>query len=277
MPEGPEIRRAADRVQRAVAGKVAERVEFLFPDLQCYGPQLEGRVVTHVETRGKAMLTHFDCGLSVYSHNQLYGRWYVQRAGTFPRTGRSLRFAVHNETHSALLYSASEIQVLETGRVDEHPFLAKLGPDLLAPTLDEKRLRAQIADPRFARRPLHALLLDQAFVAGVGNYLRSEILFQAKLHPLRRPKELSATERRRLARAVLTIGRRAYETGGITNDPRRAKRLMKEGLRRGQARHHVFTRTNRPCWTCGTRVQRKDWGQRKLFFCPRCQPEVADT
>lgn len=277
MPEGPEIRRAADRVERAIAGRVAERVELLLPRLRGYAEKLSGQRVTRVETRGKAMLTHFDCGLSVYSHNQLYGRWYVQKAGSWPKTGRTLRFAIHNAGHSALLYSASEIEVLASDRVDEHPFLAKLGPDLLAPGLDEKTLREQIADPRFQRRPLHALLLDQGFIAGVGNYLRSEILFQAKLHPMRRPGSLSALERRRLARAVLTIGRRAYETGGITNDPRRAKRLMKQGLRRGRARHHVFTRANEACWTCQSVIRREDWGQRKLFFCPACQPEEAAT
>ena len=275
MPEGPEIRRAADRVERAVAGRVAQRVEFHLPKLKRYAKPLTGRRVTHVETRGKAMLTHFEEGLTVYSHNQLYGRWYVQRAGTFPRTGRSLRFAIHNREKSALLYSASEIDVLEADAVDEHPFLAKLGPDLLAPGLDEKQLRTHIASGRFDRRPLHALLLDQAFVAGVGNYLRSEILFQAKLHPLRKAGSLTTPEWRRLARAVLTLGERAYRTGGITNDERRAKRLKKEGLRRGAYRHHVFTRGGRPCWTCKTAIRRESWGQRKIFFCPECQPAAT--
>ncbi len=277
MPEGPEIRRAADQVERAIAGRTATKVELRLPEIAGYGPRLSGRRVTEVETRGKAMLTHFEGGLTVFSHNQLYGRWYVQRAGTFPRTGRVLRFAVHNDAYSALLYSASQIEVLPAASLAAHPFLSKLGPDLLARDLDEPRLRAHMKSAKFAGRPLHALLLDQAFVAGVGNYLRSEILFEAKLHPLRRAGSLTATEWRRLTKAVLTLGERAYRTGGITNDERRARRLKEQGLRRSQYRHHVFTRGNQACWTCGGAIRRENLGQRKLFFCPGCQPEeVAD-
>ena len=271
MPEGPEIRRAADRIERAIAGRETTHVEFAFPELQRFESRLCGRAVRGIETRGKAMLTHFDGGLSIYSHNQLYGRWYVRKAGELPNTRRSLRLAIHNEEHSALLYSASEIEVLETDRVDEHRFLAKLGPDALAPGLTESKLATHIGQKRFARRPLHVLLLDQHFVAGIGNYLRSEIPFEAKLDPFRRPGELDRNERRRLARAILRITHRAYRTGGITNDERRAKRLKAEGMRRGAYRHHVFTRGGQPCWTCGTKVRRKEVGGRKLFWCPGCQ------
>jgi hypothetical protein len=109
MPEGPEIRRAADRIARAVEGRVAEEVFFGLPRLTEYADELTGRRVEGIETRGKAMLTHFDCGLSVYSHNQLYGRWYVVRAGAEPATNRDLRLALETATHRALLYSASEI------------------------------------------------------------------------------------------------------------------------------------------------------------------------
>ena len=68
--------------------------------------------VLRVDTRGKALLIRFEQGLTLYAHNQLYGRWYLNKRGTFPKTGRSLRVALHTETDSALLYSASDIAVL---------------------------------------------------------------------------------------------------------------------------------------------------------------------
>ena len=287
MPEGPEIRRAADRIEQAVAGRVATRVQFAFPHLKRFERRLTGAQVREVETRGKALLVHFqdkledkredelEDGLVVYAHSQLYGKWYVRRAGSTPRTNRSLRFAIHNEDHSALLYSASEIDVLPRARLDEHPFLAKLGPDALSRSLTDARLARHVGEARFARRQLYALLLDQSFVAGIGNYLRSEILFEAGLHPRLRPGELTPTQRRRLAREIRRITRRAYRTGGITNDEKRARRLKAEGMRRGAYRHHVFTRGGRPCWTCGTTVERLVLGGRKLFLCPGCQPAPA--
>lgn len=275
MPEGPEIRRAADSIERAIRGRPTTRVAFAFPHLKRFERRLSGREVERVETRGKAMLTHFEGGLSIYSHNQLYGRWYVKPAGTYPKTNRSLRLGIHNAEKSVLLYSASEIDVLETTQIDAHPFLAKLGPDVLDPELDEARLVAHIGDRRFARRQLHALLLDQGFIAGIGNYLRSEILFEAGLHPVRRPGELSRGERRRLARAVLRVARRSYRTGGITNDEKRARELKGSGMRRRDYRHHVFTRGGRECWRCGARIVAQRLASRSIFHCPSCQSSVA--
>ncbi len=81
MPEGPEIRRAADKLEAAVAGKPLTHVWFAFPELKPFEAQLTGARVERFETRGKALLTHFSCGLTLYSHNQLYGVWRVVKAG----------------------------------------------------------------------------------------------------------------------------------------------------------------------------------------------------
>lgn len=274
MPEGPEIRRAADRIERAIAGRPARGVEFAFAHLKRFERRLEGRCVESVETRGKAMLVHFEGDLSVYTHSQLYGRWYVVQAGRTPRTRRTLRFAVRNEDKSALLYSASEIEVLTPRGIQRHAFLAKLGPDILSPGLGEEDVEARVADPRFARRRLHALLLDQGFVAGLGNYLRSEILFVAGLHPMLRPMDLSPTEQHRLAATILRVTRQAYRTGGITNDRARVKALKAAGMKRSAYRHHVFTRGGQGCWTCEAEIERLVLGGRKIFRCPECQPEA---
>ena len=81
MPEGPEIRRAADSLEAAIKGEPLTGAWFAFPQLQHYQSQLVGQRVTHIETRGKALLTHFSGGLTLYSHNQLYGVWRVVDAG----------------------------------------------------------------------------------------------------------------------------------------------------------------------------------------------------
>jgi endonuclease-8 len=281
VPEGPEIRRAADRIERAIAGRATTRVEFAFPRLRRFQKRLSGAAVREVETRGKALLIRFN-GVDgvddvpgdpvIYTHSQLYGRWYVTAAGALPRTGRTLRLAIHTAERSALLYSASEIDVLPSARLGEHPFLAKLGPDALGRELTDAALARHVAEPRHARRQLHALLLDQSFVAGIGNYLRSEILYVAQLHPTWRPGELAAGELRRLARAIRRVAHRSYRTGGITNDERRARRLKALGLHRSAYRHHVFGRGGSPCWTCTTPIQHVVLGGRKLFLCPTCQP-----
>ena len=272
MPEGPEIRLAADRVANAVEGKVAHTVSFGQAHLEELGPQLSGKVVTRIETRGKAMLTHFEGGLSVYSHNQLYGRWYVCKADKPPNTRRSLRFAVRAQDRWALLYSASDIDVLDDAGIATHPFLSKLGPDALDPRVTETRVLRRLERDAFRRRMLASVLLDQGFVAGLGNYLRAEILFFAGVPPAPRADDLDARARRKLARNVLKIVRRSYDTRGLTDDPRRVKRAKKAGERRRDYRHAVFARDGEPCRACGTAIQRADLGGRRIYFCPACQP-----
>ena len=103
MPEGPEILRAADQLARAIAGRRAEAVRFGLPALRRHERSLAGRRVEAVESRGKALLIHFDHGRSLYTHNQLYGRWYVVKPGKPPRTGRELRLAIETRDRWALL------------------------------------------------------------------------------------------------------------------------------------------------------------------------------
>ncbi|MEH6585845.1 MAG: DNA-formamidopyrimidine glycosylase family protein [Halioglobus sp.] len=73
MPAGPEIRRAADAIAEILVDRQIDTVRFGLPRLGHFGKQLKGRRVVDIETRGKASLTHFDHGYSIYSHNQLYG------------------------------------------------------------------------------------------------------------------------------------------------------------------------------------------------------------
>ncbi len=275
MPEGPEMRRAADELGRVLTGYVAQLVWFKFPRLADAGHRLSGRRIRGVEARGKALILHFAGGNSVYTHNQLYGKWLVGPAGARPATARDLRLAIETRSHAALLYSASEIEVLPTSRLAQHPYIARLGLELLAPQTSVSAVEAVLRDPRFAGRTLGALLLDQGFLAGVGNYLRSEILFVARLHPDARPGALDAAQQRRLARAALAITRRAYRTRGVTNAPEAVRRLKAQGARYGEYRHFVFDRPDTECPQCRTPagVQRMIHAGRQLYLCRDCQAE----
>lgn len=273
MPEGPEIRLAADEVARALVARPATRVEFAFPHLQRFSNRLQGQRVTEVATRGKAILTHFDNGLVIYSHNQLYGRWFIEKAGRYPDTGRQLRLAIHNEEFSALLYSASEIDVLKASELQSHPFLARLGPDLLSDDPDAETILQRLISPPFRQRQLAGLLLDQRFIAGLGNYLRAEILTRAHLHPALKPAQCSNRQLRCLSRHIIGLTRRSYRTRGIINPPNLVARLKREGLTsREQHRFNSYGRAGQACHFCGTTIEVSNAGGRKMYFCPGCQP-----
>ena len=271
MPEGPEIRRAADEIEAAIGGRITTAVEFHLPALKRWERRLTGIRVLRVETRGKAMLTRFGNGLILYSHNQLYGRWYCVPCDRPPRTKRQLRLAIHTRERSALLYSASEIQVLHDEELDAHPFLSRLGPDVLAPETDDARLVARLHDSRFVRRRLGQLLTDQGFVAGLGNYLRCEILFHCALHPNLRPVDLDRRQIGLLASAIIQLPRQSYATGGITNEPRRAEQSMSAGATFEQARFLVYRREGLPCYRCGAAIKKISAGGQGCYLCSTCQ------
>ena len=276
MPEGPEIRRAADKVAAVLVGKTIEQVSFGLPRLRRFEDRLQGRAVTAVDTRGKAMLTRFDNGLSIYSHNQLYGRWYTVRRPRMPKTGRQLRIELQTDTHKALLYSASDIDVLDESGLATHPFLSRVGPDILDRSLTADDVAARLCEPRFHRRALGSLYLDQGFLAGNGNYLRSEILWAAGLDPARKPVSLGPRELKTLARQTLKIARRSYRTRGVTVTRSIAESLKADGQTYSEYRFYVFGRDGLPCHRCGAAIERRTMSSRNLFTCPTCQkPSVT--
>ena len=92
MPEGPEIRLAADSLSEVLARKTASDVWFAFDRLKRWESRLSGRRIRRVEPRGKAFLVRFEHGPAIYAHQQLFGTWHVvptrHRA---PKTDRTLR------------------------------------------------------------------------------------------------------------------------------------------------------------------------------------------
>lgn len=271
MPEGPEVRREADQIGAVLAGQRLAQVQFGLPRLERFAQVLRGQQVTSVTSRGKAMLVFFANGLTLFSHNQLYGKWVVCQRGKTPQTRRSLRVALHTDSHSALLFSASNIEVLDDVGLANHAFLQRLGPDVLDDTLQWQVIYQRLQEESWRGRSLAALYLDQHFLAGVGNYLRSEILFAAQLAPHLRPRQLEAKQLRRLARATLRLCQRAYQTGGVTNPPQRVARLKRQGAKRAAHRFAVFGRAERECYVCGSLIQRISVASRRLYYCPQCQ------
>lgn len=270
MPEGPEIRRAADRLAAAVAGQTVVRAQFAFPHLRRFERELVGQRILSITPRGKALLTAFGNGWTLYTHNQLYGVWKITEPGQRPDTARSLRVALETARAAILLYSASDIELWRSDGIESRPFLRGLGPDVLDPALDAAAVAARLQSPAFRGRALGGLLLDQGFLAGMGNYLRAEVLFDAGLHPTRRPRDLDEARTAQLAQALLAIPRRSYATRGI--EPAagmRADYIAHEGER---FRFRVFKREGQPCERCGTPIARISSQSRPLFLCPRCQP-----
>ncbi len=270
-PPGEKCGLAADRVASVLMNEALVEVFFAPPRLRKYVKALSGSTVTAIDTRGKAMLTRFDTGLTLYSHNQLYGIWRTAARDRLPKTTRSLRVALHTASNCALLYSATDIEVLTDSELAEHRFLTRLGPDILDQRVSAADVARRLLDGRFRNRSLGALYLDQSFMAGVGNYLRSEILYTAGAHYMGRPSTVDKNTLGRLARATLSVSRRSYRTRGLTVTQQLAKTLRRRGLPFQQHRFWVYRREGLPCYRCSSTIVRASVASRGLFFCPACQ------
>jgi endonuclease VIII len=270
MPEGPEIRRAADKISKRIQGTRVVDVTFGIPALENREAEILGRMVELVEARGKALLISFAKGPVLYSRNQLYGKWTVCKAGKRPATQRQLRVALLTDTnYEALLYSASEIELLETSEVSKHPYLSRLGPDVL--NASGEALLERLQKLEFQKRSLGSLFLNQHFLSGVGNYLRSEILFFARLSPQRKLGSLTLDEKRGLADSIRTICCRAYAQAGVTVPWEEAQKQKQAKVPRYRYRHYAFGSVKRSCCYCHAPIERGTHSGRRIYFCPRCQ------
>ena len=168
MPEGPEIRRAADRVSKRLVGQEIESIELHYPPIMEFQTVVADSQVVSVTTRGKAMLTRFDCGLSMYSHNQLYGRWTVNRRSTELNWGRALRAEFLTEGYAVRLWSATDVEMIPSRDEESHPFISRLGPDVLDESCTPEVIMGMLDGKRHRNRKASSLMLDQSFLAGWG-------------------------------------------------------------------------------------------------------------
>jgi formamidopyrimidine-DNA glycosylase len=140
-----------------------------------------------------------------------------------------------------------------------------LGPEPLAEPALAARLRG-----RHGR--IKSLLLDQTFLAGIGNLYADEALWEARIHPLRPADSLSGPEIKRLAAAIRRVLSEAIERRGTSFSTYRDA----DGSRgENQDFLRAYGRGSQPCPRCGSPIQRLLIGQRGSHFCARCQPAVV--
>lgn len=139
-----------------------------------------------------------------------------------------------------------------------------LGPDPLQPDPDGAGEAAFVAAVRRSRTAVGAQLMDQSVLAGVGNIYRAELLYRARLHPLRPGTGIAPRTLRALWQDAVRLMADGVATGRIvTTDP--ADRVVPEDA------WYVYHRDGRPCLRCGRRVMVDDLVARRVYWCPGCQ------
>ena len=306
MPEGPEVRKYADALDAVLTGRNIVSLEARTKDakrwLQENEQRLIGRRVERVVSHGKHLVGYIEDGFFFHSHLMMWGRWQtigpiIQRrkakAIALPEKDRRERARIVVEGGAAILLAAPIFNVGEGDPYDAIEILGTLGPDVLpyrGKFAGEEFLRRLLA-PEFNHETIGAALLNQRIVAGIGNYLRAEILFNCKLNPWLTVSELTERHLSCLSKTIPRLARDAYKRSATASDKDRERMANDPSLvyapgREYGTRHMIFRRTNLPCLRCGQKVQQlrqrtiqtvdvEEERTRIVYFCAKCQG-VAD-
>lgn len=280
MPELPEVETVARGLQARLPGATIRRAQVLWARTishplppERFVAEVAGGVVRRVDRRAKSVVVHFDDGRVMTVALRMTGALIVTVPGAAPdpharvvfdlADGRQLRFRDARKFGRVGLYPGR-------GRRRVADVFSGHGPEPLAPSFTAARLTARLRR-RSAR--LKTLLLDQSFIAGVGNIYADEALWRARLHPLRRADTLTDADVGRLHRAIRAALREGLAGGGASYrdfvDSDGEPGLAAERMR-------VYRRTGQPCPRCRRPIERIVVGGRATHFCPRCQPEPEE-
>ncbi len=297
MPELPEVETVARDLQRWVSGAVIDDVEVRWertiahpqPAVR-FAHELRGARITRVGRRAKSVLVHLDDGRVMTVALRMTGALIVTPPGApddpYARVvfhladGRQLRYRDVRKFGRIGLFAGGGLRarIGPARRVRERraPYrvgdvFARHGPEPLGGRFTAARLSQRLGG-RTAR--LKSLLLDQSFIAGIGNIYADEALWLARLHPLRAASTLGADEIRRLHRAIRKVLREGIENRGASF----SDYVGADGEPGANAeRLAVYRRTGAPCLRCGRPIARIVVGQRSTHFCPRCQRAPDET
>jgi formamidopyrimidine-DNA glycosylase len=298
MPEGPEVRKYADALDASLSGRPIVSLEARTKDARKWlhenESRLTGRRIERVVSHGKHLIGYIEGDFFFHSHLMMWGRWQTfgptrgrRKSIELPEKDRRERARIVVEGGAAILLSAPIFNVGEGDPYDVIEILATLGPDALP--YSGRFNRKEFLSRLFSNKDetVGAALLNQRIVAGLGNYLRAEILFNCKLNPWLTVSEISQRSINCLSKTIPRLTSDAYNTGATAADADRKRMASDPSLvyqpgREYGTRHMVFRRTNLPCLRCGEKIRQlrqrtsqtdaeEEERTRIVYFCAKCQ------
>ena len=264
MPELPEVETIKRKLEPELTGRTIKEARLRWartlatPSTKKFHEQIQGQKIKAVLRRAK----YFILQLSDYQlliHLRMSGDLYVKSSTT--KAEKHDRLIIKLSGNRSLFFNDTR----KFGRIwltaDPEEVLGKLGPEPLEKGFTPQWLYESLQKKH---RQLKPLLLDQTFLAGLGNIYTDEALHIAKLHPLEKSDSVSLKQAKALHEAI--------------------RKVLKEGIRRNGASidwvyrggeyqnyFRVYDREGEPCNVCGTHIQKLFVGQRGTHVCPNCQ------
>jgi endonuclease-8 len=263
MPEGHTLHRLARLHQKRFGNEpvVVTSPQGRFAESAAV---VSGTVLRRAEAYGKHLFHHYRGGAVVHVHLGLYGT-FTERPVPMPDPVGQVRMRMVGAEYGTDLRGPTACEVVHQGEVDE--IIARLGPDPLRRAPDASKAWTRITK---SRRPIGALLMDQAVIAGVGNVYRNELLYRHLIDPHRPGTHVGAAEFDAAWTDLVALMKVGVSRGKIVT-VRRADDKGPPSYRPGRPRTYVYRRAGEPCRVCGTPIRTEVMEARNLFWCPTCQ------
>jgi formamidopyrimidine-DNA glycosylase len=276
MPELPEVETIARMLregrsnQPSILGKRIASVELLWertlvtPSPVELKTLLPGQVIREIGRRGKFLILKLSTDQSLLFHLRMSGDLILRRGQEPPALHD--RMILTFEDNLRLAFNDTR----KFGRAwlvsDPKPILERLGPEPLDPSFTAEGLHNRLLT---FQRQLKPLLMDQAFLAGLGNIYTDEALHTAGIHPLRTSSTLTHSEAARLWQSIRHVLQEGIRLSGASID---------WVYRGGEFQNHfrVYQRAGEDCPVCGAAIQKIIVGQRGTHYCPNCQPDPRE-
>ena len=274
MPELPEVQTVVNDLNAAgLTGTVITGARvfwprtIVIPGSRSFCNQMKGKKIFAIWRRGKFLVFDLADDHHLLIHLRMSGRLHLVSADTERlkhehviigfEDGRQLRF--HDTRKFGRMYLVNNPEKI----------LGNLGLEPLAPAFTAKSFAERL---KLGKRLLKPLLLDQTFIAGLGNIYVDEALWEAKIHPCRIASTLSDAEIKTLHRTIPRVLKRGLKNLGTSLGTGKAN-FYSIARRKGRNRDElkVFRRTSLPCPRCGQTVERIVVGQRSTHICAKCQ------
>lgn len=271
MPELPEVETVVRNLRQPLIGHTVSAMWHDWdniihsPSPEVFANRIIGQKFKAVKRRAKYILCELNHDILVV-HLKMTGRLYVTDADTVHNADKWVHFRLDLDGGKQLRFSDARKfgKVYLTSNIDS--ITGKLGPEPL-----EDNFTVGIFNQRLngRKKNIKALLLDQTFIAGVGNIYADEALLRAKIHPLRTSDSLNQQEISALYETV-----RIALNAGIQHEGASINWYRKPDGTEGNSQNHFYAygRNGQPCKQCGTTIEKIRVAQRGTHFCPNCQP-----
>lgn len=265
MPELPEVETIKRDLQKEILGAKITRVYVYSPAVirepapSVFEKSIKGLTVKNILRRGKLLILELSNGSALTIHLKMTGQL------VYPGGGKNSRVAFRLSGGRVLDFNDQrlfgELRLVKDWT--KIKFVQGLGPEPFDLSYDD--FKGMLSGKKTRIKPL---LMDQAFISGIGNLYAAEILFKAGIDPRRPAQTLDERERKSLFKSIKSVLISAIEHGGSSIDDY----VRLSGKRGDYVRfHRVYGRENKPCFVCGTAIKRIPQAGRSTYFCPRCQ------